>query len=62
MPQPLALLSERVLSTDAFPAALERARSSKGGYLIEIVVDPQALTPNQSLADVRAEGEAKSND
>jgi len=54
------IAGERVLSTDGFPAALERARSSKGGYLIEIVVDPEALTPNQSLSAVRAEGEAKS--
>jgi len=50
---------ERVLTTEAFPAALERARAARGGYLIEIVVDPEALTPNQSLAAVRAEGEAK---
>ncbi|MFP3382487.1 thiamine pyrophosphate-binding protein [Tritonibacter sp. SIMBA_163] len=54
------IAGERVLSTDGFPAALERAQSSKGGYLIEIVVDPEALTPNQSLSAVRAEGEAKS--
>ena len=54
------IAGERVLSTDGFPAALERARSSKGGYLIELVGVPEALPPNQSLSAVRAEGEAKS--
>ncbi|GLP85512.1 thiamine pyrophosphate-binding protein [Tritonibacter mobilis] len=53
------ITGERVLKTDDFPAALERARSAKGGYMIEIVVDPEALTPNQSLSAVRAEGESK---
>ncbi|QDG79557.1 thiamine pyrophosphate-binding protein [Labrenzia sp. PHM005] len=49
---------ERITDTEAFPAALARARTSKGGYLIEIVVDPEALTPSQSLSDARRQGEA----
>ncbi|MEO9903119.1 MAG: thiamine pyrophosphate-binding protein [Nisaea sp.] len=49
---------ERVDRTDAFPKALERARNAKGGYLIEIVVDAEALTPNQSLTAAREQGEA----
>ncbi|WP_420413941.1 thiamine pyrophosphate-binding protein [Roseibium sp.] len=49
---------ERITDTQAFPAALGRARASKGGYLIEIVVDPEALTPSQSLSDARRQGEA----
>ncbi|OIQ27094.1 MAG: thiamine pyrophosphate-binding protein [Alphaproteobacteria bacterium MedPE-SWcel] len=52
------IAGERVLSTEAFAGALERARTANGGYLIEIIVDPEALTPNQSLSAVRAEGEA----
>ncbi|MCG7627498.1 thiamine pyrophosphate-binding protein [Epibacterium sp. MM17-32] len=52
------IAGERVLSTSDFSAALERARTARGGYMIEIVVDPEALTPNQSLSAVRAEGEA----
>jgi acetolactate synthase-1/2/3 large subunit len=49
---------ERVEATSQFPGALERARTSKSGYLIELVVDPQALTPNQSLDAARAQGNA----
>ncbi|MCV0427735.1 MAG: thiamine pyrophosphate-binding protein [Roseibium sp.] len=48
---------ERVETTGAFPEALQRARSTKGGYLIEIVVDPEALTPTQSLSAARVQGE-----
>jgi acetolactate synthase-1/2/3 large subunit len=55
------IAGERVLRTEDFPAALERARTTKGGYMIEIVVDPEALTPNQSLSAVRAEGQGKAN-
>lgn len=47
---------ERVDATADFPAALERARGSKGGYLIELVVDPQALTPTQTLDEATAQG------
>lgn len=50
------IAGERVLVTEDFPAALKRAQACKGGYLIEIVVDPEALTPVQSLSAIRAEG------
>ncbi len=50
---------ERVDTTEAFPDALDRARKAKGGYLIEIAVDPEALTPNQSLSGARAQGQKK---
>lgn len=50
---------ERVTETAAFPDALKRARGAKGGYLIEVVVDPEALTPSQSLSVARQQGEAK---
>ncbi|MEP3046443.1 MAG: thiamine pyrophosphate-binding protein [Roseibium sp.] len=49
---------ERVERTEAFPDALDRARKAKGGYLIEIVVDAEALTPSQSLTAARQQGEA----
>ena len=50
---------ERVARTEDFPTALDRARNAKGGYLIELVVDPEALTPTQSLSEATAQGRAK---
>ncbi|WP_399202943.1 thiamine pyrophosphate-binding protein [Tateyamaria pelophila] len=47
---------ERVDTTEAFPAALERARTAQGGYLIELVVDPEALTPTQTLSQATEQG------
>ncbi|KMK67100.1 thiamine pyrophosphate-dependent enzyme [Puniceibacterium sp. IMCC21224] len=47
---------ERVTVTADFPAALERARGAAGGYLIELVVDQQALTPTQTLSGATAQG------
>lgn len=52
---------ERVETTEDFPAAFARARSAKGGYLIELIVDPEALTPSQSLSAVTAEGKKKAS-
>ncbi|WP_114284281.1 thiamine pyrophosphate-binding protein [Candidatus Halocynthiibacter alkanivorans] len=50
---------ERVETTEDFPAALERARGRKGGYLIELIVDREALTPVQTLEQVTQQGRAK---
>ncbi len=47
---------ERVTDTAEFPSTLERARIAKEGYLIELVVDEQAITPTQSLTDVTEQG------
>ena len=47
---------ERVVATKEFPAALERARNATGSYLIEIVIDPEALTPTQTLSAAREQG------
>jgi acetolactate synthase-1/2/3 large subunit len=44
---------ERVENTDEFPAALERAQNSNLPAVIELIVDPEALTPNQSLSEIR---------
>jgi acetolactate synthase-1/2/3 large subunit len=49
---------ERVEHTDDFPAALARARESGGPALIELLTDPEALTPLASLSETRARGEA----
>jgi acetolactate synthase-1/2/3 large subunit len=48
---------ERVESTDAFAAALERALAAGGPALLELACDPEALTPRQSLSAARAQGE-----
>jgi acetolactate synthase I/II/III large subunit len=48
---------ERVESTEAFAAALERALAADGPALLELVCDPEALTPRQSLSAARAQGE-----
>ncbi len=49
---------ELVTNDDQIADALTRAQVSPDGYLIELQVDPEALTPAQSLSGVRKEGEA----
>lgn len=46
---------EKVERTEDFPAALARARA-KGSYLIELAVDPEALTPSQTLSEATKQG------
>lgn len=53
------IAGEKVTRTADFPAALERARDSKGGYMIELVVDQEALTPTQTLSQAAEQGRAK---
>jgi acetolactate synthase I/II/III large subunit len=48
---------ERIEETDGFEAALERALAARGPALLELVCDPEALTPRQSLSEARAQGE-----
>jgi acetolactate synthase-1/2/3 large subunit len=48
---------ERVEHADAFPAAFARAREAGRPALVELVTDPEALTPRASLSAVRAQGE-----
>ncbi|MBN9052674.1 MAG: thiamine pyrophosphate-binding protein, partial [Rhizobiales bacterium] len=45
--------AERVESTADFPAAFERARASKTGAILDLVVSPEALTPRQTLSQMR---------
>ena len=46
---------EVVTRTEAFPDAFERARASGKPAIIELQVDPEALTPGQSLSEIRAQ-------
>jgi acetolactate synthase-1/2/3 large subunit len=45
--------AERVTETAEFAPALRRALASGKASLIEIVVDPEALTPKQTLSEIR---------
>ena len=45
---------ELVTATDQFAPAFERAQASGRPAVIEIRVDPEALTPNASLSEIRA--------
>jgi acetolactate synthase-1/2/3 large subunit len=49
---------ERVERTDAFPAAFERARAAGGPALVELVTDPETLTPAATLSSIRAQADA----
>lgn len=50
---------ETVERTEDFAPAFERARASGKPAVLEIKLDPEALTPRQSLSEIRAEGLAK---
>jgi acetolactate synthase I/II/III large subunit len=47
--------AERVEHTNDFLAAFERARTARRPALIELVTDPDALTPRASLSHMRAQ-------
>jgi len=44
---------ETVERTEQFPEAFERARSSGKPAILELRIDPEALTPGQSLSEIR---------
>ena len=44
---------ERIEHAAAFPEALQRARTWGGPALIELITDPEALTPSASLSEIR---------
>lgn len=50
---------ERVERTEDFPAAFERALASGKAAMIELILDPEALSTGFTLTEVRAQGEAK---
>jgi acetolactate synthase-1/2/3 large subunit len=45
--------AERVERTEDFPAAFARARASRTGAVLELAVSPEALTPRQTLSQMR---------
>ena len=45
--------AERVARTEDFPAAFARARASATGALLELDISPEALTPRQTLTQMR---------
>ena len=50
---------EIVERTVAFPAAFERARASGKPAILELRVDPEALTPGQTLSEIRQAASAR---
>jgi acetolactate synthase I/II/III large subunit len=53
------LPAEQVQRSEDFPAALRRARDSGGPALIELLTDPEALTPAASLRETRARAQSE---
>ena len=51
--------SEQVTRTEDFPAAFARACASPTGAVLELVINPESLTPGQTLSQMRAAGLAK---
>ena len=49
---------ERVEVTEDFPAAFERALSSKTGAVLDLNISPEAVTPRVSLSQMRAAAKA----
>jgi acetolactate synthase-1/2/3 large subunit len=50
---------ERVARTEDFAAAFARAQGAGRPALIELRLDPETLTPSQSLSEIRAEAAAR---
>jgi len=46
--------AEKVGKTEDFPAAFARARASRTGAVLELDTSPEALTPRQTLSQMRA--------
>jgi acetolactate synthase-1/2/3 large subunit len=51
--------AEKITDTADFAAAFERAKQSKTGALLELIVSPESLTPNQTLSQIRANAKDK---
>jgi acetolactate synthase I/II/III large subunit len=52
-------LGERVEQTADFAAAFDRALAAGRPSLLHLVVDPEAITPWQTLSEIRAAAEAR---
>lgn len=46
--------AERIEKTADFAPALARARASETGALLELIIDPDAITPHRTLAQIRS--------
>jgi acetolactate synthase-1/2/3 large subunit len=51
--------AERVTKTEDFPAAFGRALASKTGAVLDLDISPEALTPHQTLSQMRQSALAK---
>ena len=51
--QSYGFFAERITETSSFPAAFDRACSSKSGALLELVIDSDALSPHIKVSDLR---------
>jgi acetolactate synthase I/II/III large subunit len=51
--------AERVGRTEEFGAALDRALAAEVPAVLHLPVDPEALTPRRTLAEIRADAEAE---
>jgi acetolactate synthase-1/2/3 large subunit len=51
--------AERVTETAQFAGALERALGANAPALIELVIDPQAITSGQTIDEIRAQAQAR---
>ena len=49
---------ERVLTTEAFAPAFERAKASASGAMIEIMIDPNDISPFATIQKIRGTGRA----
>ncbi len=45
--------AEKVARTEDFPAAFARARDSRTGSVLDLDISPEALTPRQTLTQMR---------
>ncbi|MEP2533656.1 thiamine pyrophosphate-binding protein [Shimia sp.] len=54
--------AERVDTTDAFTDAFERALAAPTGAVLDLNVSAEALTPRQSLSQIRATGQTRPSD
>ena len=52
---------EVVEKTEDFAPAFERAQAAEGPALLELRIDPEAITPLRTLAEIRSEALAKAN-
>ena len=55
----MALTARSVERTEDFAPAFERAQAAGRPALIELRIDPEAITPSQTLSEMRAKAAAQ---